>query len=559
MGKALKTLIIGLDGATFDVLLPLIDKGHLPHLASLMEKGAWGRLNSTIPPFTGAAWSTFATGQNPGEHGIISFQERDPFSYDSTGSGIVDARRLKFTLWEIIGKHGKRVAIINVPMTYPPRAVNGYMVTGMLTPHGADEFTYPSSLSRSLSEDYIVDLDFIRKDGQFRTRDFPSKSEILASIRQMSSARGGFCLKLIQEQHWDFFMVVFTGTDRLSHFLWDELEFMRSAAERSYSQLHTDILAYLNELDQMVGELIQAAGDKAISLVLSDHGFGSSPGKRVYINIWLEQLGLIQRRDRSGLVDPEYWRVKIGKMDRIRGLIRRLLPEHAQNDISDVASSHSPGIIDWSQTKAYWVPLYFQFCGIEINLVGRNSEGVVSQGEEYEALRTLIIEEAKKIIDRDTNTPIVEEALRREDLYTGRNVDRFPDVIMVLKPDYFSGGSLAGNDLVVDANPTRPGEHRQDGIFTAAGPNIAKVTDLAGANLVDVPPTILYAMGLPVPDSFDGRVMTEIFNPKHIEETPVEYSDSIPEDDTMASRESRLSAEEEDLLRQRLKGLGYIE
>ena len=141
-----KTFVIGLDGGTFDLLLPLMEQGLLPTLKSAMQRGAWGRLNSTIPPFTATAWSSFITGQNAGKHGILSFQERDAFNYDLVGSGFLNATHHELTLWEVLSQLGQTVGVVNVPFTYPIRPVNGYMISGMMTPSGVP-FTYPAELA----------------------------------------------------------------------------------------------------------------------------------------------------------------------------------------------------------------------------------------------------------------------------------------------------------------------------------------------------------------------------------------------------------------------------
>lgn len=557
-----KVVVIGLDGATFDILLPLAESGLTPHIAKIIEKGSWGRLESTIPPFTAAAWSTFATGQNPGQHGVLSFRERDRFNYDIKGSGFVDASRFKRTLWEELSANGKKVAVINVPLSYPPRPVNGFMITGMLTPPGAKDFTYPDSLKDELDDDYIVDVEFIRQGSEFRREGFPPKSEMLPKIRQMSNIRAQTSIRLMSEQPWDFFMVVFTSTDRVSHFFWDDLEYLISGQEGRDGPTESALKSYFAELDAAIGMLIETAGESTHILLMSDHGFGRSPSKRAYLNIWLEQSGLLNKRGSEGLMDLESWRIRVGRNRRLKALLRRFIPERAQSAVKSAFESVSSDIIDWTKTKAYWVPIYFQVCGIEVNLVGERREGCVSPGEEYERVRDQVIAASKNLIDPDTGEQMVEEAYRREDLYNGPYVEGFPDVILVLKPEYIGAGSLAGSLLAEPAPIARPGEHREDGIFAALGPTIAGGADLPGLRLVDLPATVLYMMDLPVPASYDGRVLTELFGERYLMDHPVRTVDDTTTAKTTAKSadtESRYSAEEEALLEERLRGLGYLE
>ncbi|MFN2293412.1 MAG: alkaline phosphatase family protein [Candidatus Promineifilaceae bacterium] len=560
--KSPKVLVIGLDGATFDLLQPLVDMGYLPNLGKLMDQGYWGRLDSTIPPFTAAAWSTLATGQNPGQHGVLSFRKRDSFNYDTLGSGFVDARQLGTTIWEVMSDEGKKVGVVNVPLTYPARPVNGFMVTGMLTPPQAAEYTYPPEFAQKLGEDYIVDVDFIRGQSGFRQSGFPSKAEMLPSIRQMSHTRAKYCIRLLKEEPWDFFVVVFTSTDRVSHFFWDDLEDLlaenppRNEAGETIKQ---ELLAYFRELDDDIGQLIETAGPSAHIVMMSDHGFGPSPTRRAYPNIWLEQNGFLQKRGREGISDLEYWRVLLSRQKHLKTLVRRLLPQSTQHKVTTASRASSSDIIDWSKTQAYWVPIYFHVSGIEINLKGKRREGVVSAGEEYEALRDRIIQASAQFIDPATGKCLIKKAARREDIYSGPYVESFPDVILIFDPDYIGAESLAGSLFAEEHKPFRPGEHRQDGIFISAGPSVKSGGELNGLRLLDVPATILYMMGLSIPSFFDGRVLTEIFDPDFLAAHPVRIHDADRDQLLPDTSDSAYSDEEEMQLGDRLRGLGYLE
>ncbi|MCA9979030.1 MAG: alkaline phosphatase family protein, partial [Anaerolineales bacterium] len=287
-----KVLAIGLDGGTYDLLLPLVEQGIMPHMAKFLQQGSWGRLESTIPPFTGTAWSTFATGLNPGQHGILSFQKHDRFNYYEQIVDFVDANQLHNPFWHTLGEAGKRVVIVNVPVTYPPRPVNGMMITGMMTPKNASQFTYPRELAEQLGE-YQIDVDFIHDEAGFRIYGLPPKEVMLSEIHHVTKTRTQACLRLLQTETWDFFTVVYTGTDRLSHFFWDDLvKLLAQPTEHGRSPLQDGLITYFRDLDEGIGKLIAAAGPDAHILFMSDHGFGPSPTKRFYINVWLEQIDL---------------------------------------------------------------------------------------------------------------------------------------------------------------------------------------------------------------------------------------------------------------------------
>lgn len=554
-----RLLVIGLDGGTFDVLGPLMERGLMPNLAALRERGCWGPLASTMPPFTAAAWSTFITGYNPGQHGIISFSTRDRFNYDVTGSGFVNAQRLRRTLWDQIGEAGRRLTVINVPLTYPARPIAGNMVTGMLTPPGAP-FTYPESLAQRLGQAYIVDLDFIRGDDQFRLKDAPAKSEILAQLRQMSHQRATACLQLMADEAWPFFMVVFTGTDRIFHFFWDELQ---KVLDGRAGPFESQLLAYFQELDGAIGALVDRSGPDATTFIISDHGFGPAPTRRFFANRWLEQMGLLKQRKGEGLLDVEYWRVRVGRNQRLKKILRRIIPESAQKSVTRASEMASKQIVEWSESRAYFVPVYFHVIGVEINLDGERAAGIVGRGEEYERLRDMIIQEAGRLIDPATSQPVVSRAARREEIYQGDNVSAFPDIIIELDPDYVGAGSLAGRALFEDHdNAMRTGEHREAGIFLAAGPAIAPRDEpLAGLRLVDTPATSMYVLDLAVPKQFDGRVLEEIFVQAYLEARPPRYEDVQPYSAAEPTDQvvDELSPEQQQELENRLRGLGYLE
>ena len=558
-----KLLVVGLDGGTYDVFRPLMYHGHMPNLSVLLQRSTWGELESTVPPFTASAWSTFITGQNPGKHGILSFQTRDRYNYDTEGSGFVSAERFDLTLWQVLSDAGKRVSVINVPMTYPPHSVNGHMIAGMMTPSTATEYVYPPALKTQLGEDYVIDVDFVRDGAAFRVRDFPAEAEMLAAIRHMTEIQTEKILGLWQnEAPWDFSMVVFTGTDRLFHFFWPYVSAIAAGhkAEDAPQPLNPEtmatVLTCIGELDVAVGRLLQAAGKETTVFLMSDHGFGPAQQWRAYLNVWLEQLGLLTRRSAQGLFDLEYLRVLIGRHPQLKAWLRRLLPQRVQDSASDVARSTSAGIIDWTQTQAFFTPIYFQVCGVEINRRGSFRHGFVEPGVAYEQLRDRVIDEARRLQNPYTGEPVVQSAHRREDLYSGPYVETFPDVILILDPSYVGASSMAGTSLIEDhPHPIRSGEHLSNGIFAAAGPHLSRRGELKNLRLMDVPATLLYDMGVPIPDSFDGRVISELYEQAYLDAHPLTIQSVTPQ---AKQPIQDLSDEERQVVEERLRGLGYL-
>ncbi|MDY6867096.1 MAG: alkaline phosphatase family protein [Chloroflexota bacterium] len=563
-----KVLIIGLDGATWDVLDPWIADGSLPYLAKLREEGSWGELRSSIPPITAAAWSTFMTGKRPGKHGLYHFIDLFGNTKADDSPQIVNARSMKSsTLWDILGHNDQKVGLINVPMTYPPRPINGFMVTSLLTPKNATVFTYPTELSDQLREDYIIDLDrFVDKkpfQGQLDSEAKRTTSEtaptltLMKEFQEMLESRAKHTLSLIDSQDWAVFMVVFTGTDRMGHYLWP---YHRSATKDDNletQQLCQAVYNYYKRLDEIVGELLEKTDEDTTVIVMSDHGMGPIHTKRMHCNYWLQQKGWLTAKKEKGAGAINNSASLLHSLGLPRDKIGRLvfrIPGLAKSRFIRKAATSRSAVVDTEQSQAYCLPMYSNFWGIRINL----------KGEKKEALRQEIMEELKKITDPETGHLVVRQVYRGEDYYYGPYANNIPDIIVMMDPDYGCNPHLGRysapvTQLQVDRSD---GDHRFEGIFVAKGSQIAANPNLPDLAIEDVAPTILYLMGLPVPTDMDGRVLTEILQPTTLETHPIEFGDPVavwPNESEAIFYDEVMSAEDEAELRERLQALGYLE
>jgi predicted AlkP superfamily phosphohydrolase/phosphomutase len=276
-------LVIGLDGATFKVLDPFMEEGHMPNLKALRDGGAHGVLMSTVPSLSGPAWTSFFTGLNPGKHGIFSWR-RDPRSRDP-GNLVTSKAVIGDKVWDLFGKAGLRSSIMGVPVTYPPEEVNGAMVTGILTPLDADIFTYPPELSKELRGlGYRTDYEFKNDeyDGKESTR-----QGLYKEIKDLARSRLDASKFLINKGPWDLFVVMFGQTDQVQHFFWDDRE---------------TLVEFFGLMDGYIGHLVKMLSDRHDHLhviVMSDHGFDSSPTKSFAMNAWLEKEGLVSREEKA--------------------------------------------------------------------------------------------------------------------------------------------------------------------------------------------------------------------------------------------------------------------
>jgi predicted AlkP superfamily phosphohydrolase/phosphomutase len=541
MPAAGRLLIIGLDGATFDLIDPWMAQGRLPHMAALMRRGLRSTLRSTLPPATFPAWSSFMTGKNPGKHGIYDFVRLRPERYRLEFAG-ARSRRGE-TIWRLLSDRGLRVGVMGLPTTYPPEAINGFMISGFDSPvsTGTDpSFIYPRSLFEELSERtgpyLITDL------GQFRI-DRRWHSRALEHLRRTLERKTAIASYLLQKEPWDLFMVLFGESDTAGHHFW-AFHDPRSPRYRTSvrKELAGAICSIYQRLDEAVGELTARRHPDTSVMILSDHGFGGAGDKVVHLNRWLHQHGYLFFRRTGG------WKTRgAGALGRagLRWLplkTQEKLFRHGAGLASSLLSETRLGAIDWSRTRAFSTEMN-TLPGIWIHLQGRYPRGMVAPGEEYERLRTALVKDLENFTDPETGCRVVARAHRREDLYHGPCLEEAPDLLVELNldrgysytclPGEGGDGGPAIRRLRPDERPgakggSMNGSHRREGMFLfaaggrAGGPpesgsgrsavrtgngaeDPARGRRLGPISIMDVAPTILSFFGLPVPPDMDGN------------------------------------------------------
>ncbi|HLF25777.1 MAG TPA: alkaline phosphatase family protein [Anaerolineae bacterium] len=557
-----RILIMGLDGATWDVLDPWIKDGTLPNLGRLRRQGSWGALRSTIPPLTAPAWSTFMTGKRPGKHGVFHFTNLfDALQQTNGKRQIVNGQSIQSpTLWDIVAHAGRRVGVINVPMSYPPRPVNGFLITCFLTPRHAPVFTYPPELSRRLP-DYVIDLDrFIETKPYQGPHDSDAIAPTLALVqefREMTDKRARTALSLMESEPWDIFMVVFTSTDRMGHYLWPYHRAPDPQDDPQVQELCRAVRQHYIRLDAIIGELVATAGDETTLLIMSDHGMGLRPSKRVHLNNWLQQRGWLSpvkaQAERAAGLDG--WLRRFGAPRDKIGRIARRIPGLMNTRLMTQAANARSLEIDVKSSRAYAVSIFDTVAGIRLN----------PEAEQKEAWRREIDASLKQLIDPDTGERVVEEIYRGDDYYRGPYAENVPEMLVVLKPEYSCGLRLGHYSALVTpvTAPFHRGNHRMEGIFLASGRDIrANPEPLPNLAIEDVAPTALYAMGLPVPADMDGRVLTAVWEPALLHARPIQYARPLgfwPNGTGAVYENEQLSEAEEETVRQRLAALGYLD
>jgi len=563
-GMNRKVLLIGLDGGTWTVLKPYIQAGLLPNLSNLCQQGCWGELQSTFPPLTAPAWSSFLTGKNPGNHGVFHFKNLN-YDSDSSKKGdeqrIVDGRSIQSsTLWDILGHFGRKVGVINVPMSYPPRPVNGFMITCLLTPPTANVFSYPASLSKSLT-DYKIDLDRFIADKPFSmTKDQGSNPpvvepslELVNEFLAMEQKRGQVALELMRSEPWDVFMVTFTATDRMGHYLWPFHLSENLDGSDFGLKLHAAIKETYICLDEMIGKLISESGEGITVFIISDHGMGPIYTKNTHWNNWLYKKGYIVL-EQTSRNSPDTWLLRLGlPRDKIGRMMRRLPGVFGSNLRKKLASARTASI-DTKKSKAYYLPFIDPVGGIRVNAQDQEKRRIIDE----------LITDLNGILDPSTGTHILRWAKPREEVFSGPYMEQLPEIILLMHSDYGSSDRLSHYSAIATDRTEigNPGGHYLEGIFIARGPEIAAISQpTINLHIVDIAPTVLYAMGLPIPRDMDGRVIKKVFTPKTLEERPEIRCGPMgkwPSEEEAQYIIEELSQEDENGIKDHLRALGYL-
>ena len=547
-----RTLIIGLDGATFDLIDPLMSAGDLPALERIRAEGVSGQLQTWPNTNSAAAWSSMVTGYNSGQHGIYHFGEaitrRGAAWHPVTGTD-----RKKDAFWRTLSKAGQQIGVINVPITYPAEQINGFMLAGMDTPGiGSPGFAHPREVVQELRRegiDYVIDVANL---GPASRRD---PNRLPASVEQMIDARARAILHLMKSRPWNALMAVFVATDRVQHYFWP--------AEGSSTDHPTwaPIRAVYRQIDSFLASALELAGGDTTVLVVSDHGFGpTQPAKRGLDQLFA-QLGLLGYRQGSN-------RAKGTMLNQLLVYGRRLIPHSLQDPLARAlpglhlraVNEHRFGAIDWTATRVFAGPTGGRVC---VNLQGRERDGTVSP-EDYEELRERVRDILLSLTDAESGKRLIRAVHRREDIHTGPYTDQAADLLIEWDHDAARDSlcySADGRQIVVTPSATAgnqwKGSHRPEGIFLARGPNIKQGENVAGARIYDIAPTILYLHDHPTPENLDGKVLTNIFTEdwlrKHSPRQyhPTETGERPPTDVLDSAEAAQIEA--------RLRGLGYIE
>jgi len=550
-----RVVVIGLDGGTFAMLDPLMERGLMPNLKKIVESGTAGELQTVIPPVTPAAWSTFMTGKNPGKHGILGFLVKDEEGETPVNSRL---RRAK-TIWRLVNEAGGKVISLSIPTTYPPERVDGFMVGSFLTPRGNKDYAYPPELIEDIENRFGPYRLYINEVYT------PRRISILVNeAREDVKYKFRVARYLADKIDWRLLAVHIFGTDRVQHELWHLTDPSHPLHKPRETERHGDeLLGFYSSLDDEMGALLSTLDPADTVYIMSDHGFGPVY-KFLNFNPWLLERGYMKLRRspftfiRKTLYDLGAVPKNAYRLFMRLGLARLRLSIGINNRKRFFSKVNylvlSMRDVDWSRTVAYSRGYYGE---IFLNLKGREPCGIVEPSD-YEAVRGEIVRELKSIRDPETGKPVIGPVYRPEDLYHGPYTGNAADIIFL--PEDMSYKAIGTADFtsnkVMEKAYANSGDHRLNGIFIARGPHVKKGARITGARIDDLAPTILHSLGLPVVEDMDGRVLTGIFEPSFMEQNPVRYE--APRPDEIGADESGYSDDEKDAVKGTLKDLGYI-
>ena len=552
-----KVFILSLDGATFDVIDPLVAQGCMPNIGALISQSVASELESVVPPVTAPAWTSFMTGKQPNKHGIFDFAafSESTYSWSINNASHVQSR----TLWQILSDKGKRVVVLNLPYTYPTYEVNGILVSGWDAPLSDASFSYPPEISSEILQmfpDYktnlwVSELQPLESDEEF--------DEFVRRLKTGFEQQAKFALELLQRQPWDVFMVHFQQTDWIQHKLWKYIEQACKDPKDDSAPVRETRNCY-RRFDELSGTLLErASGIGATTIVLSDHGFGPLRGS-IPANGYLQKWGYLSTSNQpnsrlSGLKET----IRKSPLKPVAKLYSSVSQAKAKLERRKTTQKHdswadNAGEVlgargaqwDWSRTKA--AAIYAYLTGfVYVNRVGRGLHGVVTP-EEYETLVSDLIRKFRELRHPQTKLPLLQEVVRCSDLYPAiSETVLVPDLALIPADGY--GFSFSLNDA--PSPPSNEGTHRHNGVLIAGGSAIRRPGQDFRPHLVDLAPTVLHLLDLPVPSDMDGRVLEEIL----VSSQKVRY-----EDPGVAAPHATggYSREESELIEQRLKGLGYL-
>jgi len=521
-----RVLIIGLDGFTWRLGRDFMSEGVMSNLANLVNKGTHGILWSVMPFETSPAWSSFQTGCLPGRTSIFAFHRYDRNLKKISLNSFAD--NAMPSLWELLDRADRRVISLNMPVSSPPPKVNGIIIPGLLCPKLSPETVHPPEAYNKYIKprrNYLI----VNNRFQDTVKEFTQQSIATEQIRTQVA------LELIHAENWDVFCMQMQSSDVMQHRIWTALD--QTAKGHSPDQ-RKEALPFYRFCDDAIGRLVAAAGQNTLTLIVSDHGFCQAKDFFA-INLWLRQRGYLHLLPKK----ETNWEITKRKIPPLKMLARlygntvqKFSNDNNKKLFCEEVLGHLRRILDFEKTRA--------FC------LGGMAGILYINGTKQQRLELAqqITEELLNDFGPGTRQPIIDRITSGQETYGRDNdSDSLPDLVVQYQEGYITKIHPLGDDIV--APDIYRGTHGRDGVLVAYGPGIREGVKLDG-NIVDIVPTVLAYLGVPIPGHVDGKVLDGAF----IKPPDTSYED-ISVDST---RSVEYSDAEQAVVEKHLRDLGYL-
>jgi predicted AlkP superfamily phosphohydrolase/phosphomutase len=483
-----KILILGLDGATWEVLMPLINRNRLPTFLKIINQGVHGDFLSTFPPSTGPAWLSMATGKNPGKTGVYDFLTKKGNELSTQVLSSYDFKKNN-TYWDILNNNGFKTYLLNHPLLYPLYKINGVMVGGMGTPIKAG-IVYPESLEKKLNEvsgGYITSVDW-------NLSKYNDKKKLVQDLHTFIDKQFKVIKYLIKED-WDLFLHVSSASDFLQHVMWEDWN-------DNTSKYHNDFISIWEKFDQKIKMILEEINDTNVFIV-SDHGFGNL-SENFNVSKWLLEKNFLK-------INPNY-----KSLDSLNNLLNFIYNKIENSPLKKILFNEKFKFSFITKTLNIGYPFPPEVDIIKSKVVPGFSSAaygalhIMESVKDYNNFREEIIRELKKL---EKTYRFKLDIFKREELYNGEASKQAPDILFKINDHQcnIQSSTLKG-EIYTESIPfdNKSGSHRSKGIFCAFGPDIKEGLKI-NAKIYDLAPTILHIFDIPIPNDIDGKVLNEIF------------------------------------------------
>jgi predicted AlkP superfamily phosphohydrolase/phosphomutase len=508
--KSPRIVIIGLELGDGKLLHRWAQTGRLPYVAGLIERGAWGWLETTAEQLHISAWPTLYTGVEPGEHGVyFTFQPAPGLQgYQRFKSGLYG----KPTFWKLLDAAGHRAVVLDAPYTHPEEGFIGDFIHDWGTwAHYLQPGSTPPRLIRELESAVgAYPLGLEANDLGFEPLEASDISRRLVTAIERKALATRW---LLQERPADVLVSVFGETHVAGHYCWPP-----GASNEEQVLDHAPMYEVYSALDRAIRDIHLAAGDDCALIVVSGDRVGPNHAGCHLLPELLARLGYLvgPATSRVASVDTPAVKPPLDPVKALRDLLpvglRKWLARQLPTALRDkLAQRVDTADIDWTRTRAYWLPTDLEGC-IRVNLAGREPQGIVQPGVEYEQVLQDLTEALIALRSPDGARAIVDAVIRTDERFPGLRRDWLPDLIVRWNGEQPIRGarSLRVGQIDHISPDARPGTHLGPGFLLACGPRVVQGTELSNAHILDLAPTLLARFGVAIPAYMPGRVLAEL-------------------------------------------------